>query len=582
MKRAVPVLFIFIFTFFLPPYTCAQTHTGPVSGALPDIIKARTLVQSNPELAQRMLDTLILWQSVPQFQIDWVQYMIYEKQGKLKLAEKSAMKAFEHDSIQQNIRYYINMAENLTRLYNSMGDYGKAIEYAGKQLDKIKEQGLPEYVKRSPLWILAQSYIALGNKKYGYKLAKEALHIYKALADTCKTLSQPTARRLYDLAQCYNSISLWYCDATSYTRAYRIAEKQWKTVQRLAAIPDKYVPEMVVQGQACSAAGNLAYICTRLNRREEAARWFSLLQHNPYFNTTLGRQQAIRYYSGIYNYAGIIELALQNREVYQSRDSIHPENREVCLQLAEAYAALGKYDPAIHYMRTALTITDSINIRLARDNALEMAILYDTREKEFKIEKQAELLRSNRIIFTASAAAFALLLIVLSMILRNMNVTRRRNKAMYGQIQEQLKYKEQAQEKIALLENLCTAMHPSTRSGNYNAILTEEDKLFSALQELIYKEQLFRDPDLTRDYIVKRLFTNKNKLIAVLQSKTGMSFTAYINNIRLETALQYLAENKTPLEAIAAGCGFGSYRTMLRVFRAKYGMSPGEFSRQYK
>lgn len=580
MKRTVLILFLCAFPFL--SYPKAQNNSAPAAGRLPDIIKARTVLQTDPILAQRILDTVILRHSAPQYQTDWVQYMIYEKQRKFRLAERFAIQAFENDSIQQNIQYYMNMAENLSKLYVSMGYYAKAIEYAGKQLDKIKAQELPEYTKRNPLWILAQSYMALGNKEQGYTLAGEALSIYKALADTCKTLSQPTARRLYDLSQCYSTLTLWYCNDADYPRAYETAAEQWKTVQKLALIPDKYVPPIIVKGQELHCTGNLAYICTRLGRRQEAEQWFSMLKENPDLNTLGGRQLAIRYYYGINNRAGIIELALQNRKAYQSQDSIHPGNREACLQLAEAYSALGKNLTAMQYMRAALSITDSINARLARDNAMEMAVLYDTREKEFKIEKQAELLHSNRIILVASTAALVLLLLVLAMSLRNMAVTRRRNKAMYGQIREQLKYKEQAQEKIARLENLCTVLYPSARTGNYPETLTEEDRLFNALQELIYKEQLFRDPDLTRDYLVKRLFTNKNKVIAVLQSRTGMSFTAYINSIRLETALQYLAGNKSPMETIAAECGFGSYRTMLRVFKAKYGMSPGEYIRQYK
>lgn len=580
MKRPFFIFLLCAFPFLHAAQ--AKNNSAPASDTLPDIIKARTVLQTDPVLAQHMLDTVMLRQSAPSYQIDWVQYMVYEKQRKLKLAEKSAIQAFESDSIQQNIQYYMNMAENLSKLYIYMGDYGKAIEYAGKQLDKIKAEDLPEYTKRNPLWILAQSYMALGNKEQGYKLAEEALSIYKTLADTCKTLSQPTARRLYDLSQCYTSLTLWHCKDGNYARAYETAAEQWKTVQKLALIPGKYVPQIIVKGQESHCTGNLAYICTQLGRRKEAEEWFSLLKKNPDFNTLEGRQLAIRYYAGINNQAGIIEFALQNREIYKSQDSIHPGNRDACLQLAEAYTALGKYLPAMQYMRTALSITDSIHTRLARDNAMEMAVLYDTREKEFKIENQAKLLRSNRIILAASTAALALLLIVLSMILRNTAVTRRRNRAMYGQIREQLKYKEQAQEKIARLENLCTAMHASVRTGNYNETLTEEDKLFNALQELIYKEQLFREPDLTRDYIVKRLFTNKNKLIAVLQSRTGMSFTAYINGIRLEKALQCLSDDKPHMETIAAECGFGSYRSMLRVFKAKYGMSPGEYMRQYK
>jgi AraC-like DNA-binding protein len=54
----------------------------------------------------------------------------------------------------------------------------------------------------------------------------------------------------------------------------------------------------------------------------------------------------------------------------------------------------------------------------------------------------------------------------------------------------------------------------------------------------------------------------------------GTSLPAYINQVRIRKAQRLLKESDSPIQAIAAQCGFESQRTFNRAFLASSGMSP--------
>jgi len=58
---------------------------------------------------------------------------------------------------------------------------------------------------------------------------------------------------------------------------------------------------------------------------------------------------------------------------------------------------------------------------------------------------------------------------------------------------------------------------------------------------------------------------------------TGMSFTAYLINYRLELAAKQLCETTLNVLEIALNCGFHNPSYFTRSFLKKYGMTPTKF-----
>lgn len=61
---------------------------------------------------------------------------------------------------------------------------------------------------------------------------------------------------------------------------------------------------------------------------------------------------------------------------------------------------------------------------------------------------------------------------------------------------------------------------------------------------------------------------------------TGMTFTQYLNNYRINQAIKFLTETTDPITEIAFKSGFESIKTFNRVFKQLKGCSPSAFKKQ--
>ena len=80
---------------------------------------------------------------------------------------------------------------------------------------------------------------------------------------------------------------------------------------------------------------------------------------------------------------------------------------------------------------------------------------------------------------------------------------------------------------------------------------------------------------LTRD-----LYTTKNILRSQFKAKLNSSYKDVLLQFRVRYAESLLATTNLPILDIAIEAGFGSDRTMTRVFFSINGLSPGEFRKR--
>jgi YesN/AraC family two-component response regulator len=62
-----------------------------------------------------------------------------------------------------------------------------------------------------------------------------------------------------------------------------------------------------------------------------------------------------------------------------------------------------------------------------------------------------------------------------------------------------------------------------------------------------------------------------------LKQRTGMSFTAYVNGLRIARARELLGMTSSSMLQIALTCGFGNQSHFNRVFKRITGLTPGEY-----
>ena len=61
----------------------------------------------------------------------------------------------------------------------------------------------------------------------------------------------------------------------------------------------------------------------------------------------------------------------------------------------------------------------------------------------------------------------------------------------------------------------------------------------------------------------------------------GMTFSSYVQLLRLNQATWLLTQTQLPVTEVAAKSGFASIKTFHCVFKYQYGIAPGEYRKQY-
>lgn len=86
--------------------------------------------------------------------------------------------------------------------------------------------------------------------------------------------------------------------------------------------------------------------------------------------------------------------------------------------------------------------------------------------------------------------------------------------------------------------------------------------------------------DLSVEKAAELCFYSKSHFMKYFKQYTGIPFTEYLNDYRLSRAGAYLRLNEDTVTEIAARCGFDNLSYFNRLFRKKYGMTPGEYRKK--
>ncbi len=87
---------------------------------------------------------------------------------------------------------------------------------------------------------------------------------------------------------------------------------------------------------------------------------------------------------------------------------------------------------------------------------------------------------------------------------------------------------------------------------------------------------------ITQKSVAASLGINSASLSAILREYTGLSFTEFVNNLRLEKAVSLLGDCDVSITETAYLSGFGSIRNFNRIFYDTLGITPTEYKKQRK
>jgi len=122
----------------------------------------------------------------------------------------------------------------------------------------------------------------------------------------------------------------------------------------------------------------------------------------------------------------------------------------------------------------------------------------------------------------------------------------------------------------------CSESAESERAGGSERP-TRDEFIMDGISEYIennYKE------DLTLDKLSCVAGMNKFKFCRIFKERFGVSYTSYLNNIRVKNAAELLKNTDNSITEIAHHVGFNCITYFERVFRSRYGMSPSAYRKK--
>ncbi len=325
-----------------------------------------------------------------------------------------------------------------------------------------------------------------------------------------------------------------------------------------------------------------------------------LSEKNKHKNYNTDKMNLWTLYAFAYDFKGVydkVEFYCNHIDSLYGRDIVSLGNTTYLR--SHIWEARGDYSKALAYIDKAIEIDPTytyarftkIRILSGIENApltwseTEKTVEYIDSLRNISYNKQLDELRTqyevdihiaekekvrNYLYFTFTGCI--LLIITLGIwIYYNRQITKK-NKVLAKQIKELQVQQEKAD--IKLLDKI------SIETEDADDDLCPEkrkDQLCIAIRDILLKEKEYRDPTLTRDNIIERLGTNKELFIDAFQYCFGMSFSEYVNSLRLKDSITLLEESDLTIEEISEKVGFGTVRTFQRQFQAKYNMSPKEY-----
>lgn len=134
--------------------------------------------------------------------------------------------------------------------------------------------------------------------------------------------------------------------------------------------------------------------------------------------------------------------------------------------------------------------------------------------------------------------------------------------------------------KIGILNERKKIKTISKNQSNLYTIVKEKNEHIARLEKIIIQDQGYLNPNLTLDTLTEELQISKSHLSRIINIELKMSFSDYLNSLRIKEAQQLLLNpefSNYTLVAIGLESGFNSKTTFNTVFKKYTSQTPSQF-----
>ena len=267
---------------------------------------------------------------------------------------------------------------------------------------------------------------------------------------------------------------------------------------------------------------------------------------------------------GRYNEIADLYEKLDTSELATNGAKMNFDN--ICYLLTPRYVANVKAGRTDEALKVGIDICEAIDSAVAwqkENDAAELAVIYQTHERELELnEAKAEALL-HRIISISAVLIILLIVYLLWRSYRYNQVLLEKNRRLVEEIEQREREERQT---IELLK-----AEPQEN-------LTAEQQLFRRICDLMDgKDHIYTDAELDRSRLAQLLGTNEHYVTDAISACTnGKNLNGFLNEYRLRYATRLLATTDDSISVIAELSGF-SRSSFFRIFSDAYGMSPSDY-----
>lgn len=514
------------------------------------------ICRTKPDEALDMLDKAEMSHKMRTVKVNLLRAMTYvDGYYDLDKGLEYAMKAYNDPTIKNDTLPKITITRMLTALNYALSRFSQACSMATEGSALAYAVGDKEAIAYFYQFIAFTKY-ELGDHGEAYRYFDRSIELYKQLTD-----EQPHWVYVSDMFVVQLKEIQYLNDEGRHREALAKTDDCEATLKRLTTFPDladglhdKFTAQYL--SVACCVYYNTG-------NKAKAEDGYRRMMATEYVKSDLGQNTPAIYQVLSGRYKEALERTQKEDASYKDKDTVNTLFiDEVLNNGLAASQRLGYNNCANSYYNRILSLKDSINLRNQKQTAMEMSVIYETRDKDIQLIEKDAVIKRNRMFLVMAAIIIVLSLTAIVLIIRYNRIIQRKNKAVVRSIEE----------KLQLIQ---IANHSRTENKDDSA----DRQLFERIDNAIREKQLFLQADFTRDTLCQMLNINKTQCSSVIKAYANCSFPTYVNRLRLNHAIELMKRYpQYSIEAIANDCGM-ERANFHRRFIEEFGITPSEFKK---
>ena len=411
------------------------------------------LMDDQPEAAMAMVDSLEREGLYSEGLANCRRAQIYSEQYQPRVSGIYALRALKDKDMKQNHFYFayillINSAQNVGNTEHALKYATEALAATKKDTSNTAHEYAPDFLTN-----IGSCQMKLNHRKEGNENYERAYQMYEEILVGAKSFSWYYP----EMMLCVDAIS-YNSSAGDFETVRRWLPRLLKSYENTVGTSD--IPSHVKDDCKAEAEMVQAKFYLREGNRKEAERHFQSFSQTKFSTTSFGKKSAASY----------LELAGHWKELEQSiagADSFYFDNdshytmdylTQVLARRFHAQQHMGHQTEALGTASKLISLLDSVEEKIDKDNGAELAVIYETQEKEQLISHQRVILSRQRWIATA-AALMLLSLFFLFYTLYRRSVHKKLKKA-YNQLEETTTAKERIESELRIARDIQMSMVP--------------------------------------------------------------------------------------------------------------------------